>query len=183
MCDKLSINLSATAGGTFDASSLPLELILARPNTAPAGLRILHPHISAISHATTKLSSSRNELRESTPAATALCRAVRCRKKAGQNPQNPRSPIAERPRSNPSQGAGMYRASGAEVSPTERQSSRLNIRRSTSVGASIVMSVSEVRDKRTGHRDCHQPQLSAERSRLAVSVAFFSGVKRPGRGV
>ena len=36
------------------------------------------------------------------------------------------------------------------------------------------MSLSEVRDKRTGQRDCHLPQLSPELRRLDVSVAALS---------
>ena len=48
---------------------------------------------------------------------------------------------------------------------------RLNLRRSTRVGAWNVMFLSEVRtDKRTGQRDSHLPQLSAELRRLGVSV-------------
>ena len=41
------------------------------------------------------------------------------------------------------------------------------------------MSLSEVRDKRTGQRDCHLPQSSAELNRLGVSVAALSEVTRP----
>ena len=76
----------------------------------------------------------------------------------------------------------MRRSSGAEVSSTKRLSPRLNLRRSTRVGAWNVMSLSEVRDKRTGQRDCHLPQLSAELRRLGVSVAVLSEVRRPGNG-
>ena len=42
------------------------------------------------------------------------------------------------------------------------------------------MSPSEVRDKRTGQRDCHLPQLSAELSRLGVSVVALSEVPKGG---
>ena len=76
----------------------------------------------------------------------------------------------------------MRRASGAKLSSTERLSPRLNLRRSTRVGAWNVMSLSEVRDKRTSQRDCHLPQLSAELRRLGVSVAALSEVRRPGSG-
>ena len=44
------------------------------------------------------------------------------------------------------------------------------------------MSLSEVRDKRTGQRDSHLPQLSAELRRLGVSVVALSEVRRPGSG-
>ena len=44
------------------------------------------------------------------------------------------------------------------------------------------MSSSEVRSKRTGQRDCHLPQLSAELRPLGVSVAALSEVRRPGSG-
>ena len=44
------------------------------------------------------------------------------------------------------------------------------------------MFLSEVRDKRTGQRDCHLPQLSAELSRLGLGVATLSEVRRPGSG-
>ena len=76
----------------------------------------------------------------------------------------------------------MHHASGAEVSATERMFTRLNLRRSTPVGAWNVMVLSEVRDKSTGHRDCHLLQLSAELSRLGVSIAALSEVRRPGSG-
>ena len=76
----------------------------------------------------------------------------------------------------------MRRGSGAEVSSTKCLSPRLNLRRSTRVGAWNVMSLSEVRSKRTGQRDCHLPQLSAELRRLGVSVAALSEVGRPGSG-
>ena len=59
----------------------------------------------------------------------------------------------------------------AKVSSNERLSPRLNLSRSTRVGAWNVMSQSEVHDKRTGQKDCHLPQLSAELSQLDVSVA------------
>ena len=75
------------------------------------------------------------------------------------------------------QGGGVRCHSGAEVSPTERLSPRLNLRRSTRSGAWNVMSLSEVRYKRTGHRDYHLPQLSAKLRRLVVSVAAHSEVK------
>ena len=39
-----------------------------------------------------------------------------------------------------------------------------------------------MRDKRTGQRDCHLPQLSAELRRLGVSVAALSEIRRPGSG-
>ena len=65
----------------------------------------------------------------------------------------------------------MRRLSGAEVSYTKRLSPRLNLRRSTRVGAWNVMFMSEVRDKRTGQRDCHLLQLFAKLRRLGVSVA------------
>ena len=74
----------------------------------------------------------------------------------------------------------MGHASGAEVSTTEHLSSRLNLRRSTRVGTWNVMSLSEVPGKRTGQRDCHLPQLSAEVRRLGVIVASLSEVRRPG---
>ena len=74
----------------------------------------------------------------------------------------------------------MRPASGAEVSSTERLSPRLNLRRSTRVGAWNVMSLSEVRDKRTSQRDCHLPQLSAKLHRPGVSSAARSEVRRPG---
>ena len=80
------------------------------------------------------------------------------------------------------QGGGVRCHSGAEVSPTERLSPRLNLRRSTRSGAWNVMSLSEVRYKRTGHRDYHLPQLSAKLRRLVVSVAALSEVRRPGSG-
>ena len=66
---------------------------------------------------------------------------------------HPRHPTEGKPRSNPGRGGSMRRASGAEVSSTERLSPRLNLRRSTRVGAWNVMSLSEVRDKRTGQLD------------------------------
>ena len=75
----------------------------------------------------------------------------------------------------------MRRASGAEVSSTERLS-RLNLRQSTRVGAWNVLSLSDVGDKRTGQMDCHLPHLSAELRRLGVSVAAISEVRRPGSG-
>ena len=69
-------------------------------------------------------------------------------KEAGQSPWSPpRLLIGRKPRSNPVQGGDMRRASGAEVSSTECLSPRLNLRRSTQVGAWNVMSLSEVRDK------------------------------------
>ena len=46
----------------------------------------------------------------------------------------------------------MRRVSVAKLSSTERQSPRLNLRQSTRVGVWNVMSISEVRDKRTGQR-------------------------------
>ena len=91
-------------------------------------------------------------------------------------------PIRGKPRSNPGQGDGMRRVSGAKVSSSDRLSPRLNLRRSTRVGAWKVMSLCEVRDKPTGQRHCHLPQLSAELSRLSFSVAAFSEVRRPGSG-
>ena len=42
------------------------------------------------------------------------------------------------------------------------------------MGAWKVMSLSEVRDKRSGQRHCHLPQLNSELSRLGVSVAALS---------
>ena len=50
------------------------------------------------------------------------------------------------------------------------------------MGAWNVTSLSKVRDKRTGKRDCHLPQLSAELRRLGVSVAALPEVRRPGSG-
>ena len=47
------------------------------------------------------------------------------------------------------------------------------------MGAWNVMSLSEVRDKRTGQRDCHLHQLSAELRRLGPSVAAIPQVRRP----
>ena len=44
------------------------------------------------------------------------------------------------------------------------------------------MSLSEVRDKRAGQKDCHLPQLSAELSRLVVGVAAPPEARRPGSG-
>ena len=41
----------------------------------------------------------------------------------------------------------------------------------------------EVRDRLTGQRDCHLPQLSAELNRLDVSVAAPAGVRRPESGL
>ena len=67
---------------------------------------------------------------------------------AGAKPSGPPSADRGEPRSNPGQDGGMRRASGADVSSTERLSPRLNLRRSTRVGAWNVMSLSEVRDKR-----------------------------------
>ena len=101
---------------------------------------------------------------------------------AGQSPRDSHLPIEGKPRSNPRQVGGMRRASGANVPSTVRLSPRLNQRRSTRVGAWNVMSLSEVRDKRTGQRDRHVPQLHAELRRLGVSVAALSGVRIPGRG-
>ena len=63
---------------------------------------------------------------------------------------------------------------------TKRLFPRLNLRRSTAVGAWNVMSLYEVCGKRTCQRDCHLPQLSAELRRLDVSVAALLGVRRPG---
>ena len=60
----------------------------------------------------------------------------------------------------------------------ERLFPRLHLRRSTRVGAWNRMFRSEVRDKRTDQRDCHQPQLSPELSRLDLSVTAFSEVRR-----
>ena len=51
----------------------------------------------------------------------------------------------------------MRLTSDDEVSSTKRLSPRLNLRRSTRVGAWNVMSLSEVRDKRTGQRNYHLP--------------------------
>ena len=82
-------------------------------------------------------------------------------KEAGQSPRDTRLPIGGKPRSNPGQDDGMRRASGAEVSSTERLSPRLNLRRSIRLGAWNVISLSEVRDKRTGQTDCHLPLLFA----------------------
>ena len=76
----------------------------------------------------------------------------------------------------------MRRASDENMSSTVHLSPRLNLRRTTRVGAWNVMSLSEVRDKRTGQTDCHPPQLSAELSRLDVSVAALSEVRRRGSG-
>ena len=39
-----------------------------------------------------------------------------------------------------------------------------------------------VRDRRTGQRDCHLLQLSAELRRLGVSVAALAEVRKPGSG-
>ena len=75
----------------------------------------------------------------------------------------------------------MRRASNAEVS-NELLFPRLNLRRSTRVGAWNVMSLSEVRGKRTGQRDCHLLQLSAKLRRLGVSVAALAEVRIPGSG-
>ena len=70
---------------------------------------------------------------------------------AGQSPRDNRLPIGGKPRSNQGQDGDMRRASGAKVSSTERHSPRMNLRRSTRVGAWNVMFVgSEVSDKRTG---------------------------------
>ena len=68
------------------------------------------------------------------------------------------------------------------MSATERLSPRLKLGRSTGVGAWKVMSLSEVRDKRAGQRDCHLPQLSAKMRRLGVSVAALSDVRYLGTG-
>ena len=103
-------------------------------------------------------------------------------KEAGQSPRDTRLPIGGKPRSNPGQDGGMRRASGGEVPSTKRLSPRLNLRQSTRVGAWNVMSLSEVRDNRTGQRDCHLPQLFTELQRQSVSVAALSEVRRPGSG-
>ena len=76
---------------------------------------------------------------------------------AGPSPRGPRLSIGKKPWSNPDQDGGMRRTSGAEVSSTERLSLRLNLRRLTRVGTWKVKSLSEVRDKRTGEKDCHLP--------------------------
>ena len=46
-------------------------------------------------------------------------------KKEGQGPRDTRLPMGGKPRSNPCQGVGMRRASGAEASSTERLSPQL----------------------------------------------------------
>ena len=58
----------------------------------------------------------------------------------------------------------------------------LNLSRSTQVGAWNMMFLSEVRDKHTGQRGCHLPQLSAELRRLDVNVAALSEIRTPGSG-
>ena len=128
----------------------------------------LAPPHSILSLATSQAKSFLNPLRGSTPTAAALRRAARCMKEAGQSHRDPRLPIGEKPRSNPGHGGGMRRASGGEVASTERLSPRRRLRRSTWVGAWNVMYLSEVRDKRTGEKDCHLPQLFAELGRLGV---------------
>ena len=104
-------------------------------------------------------------------------------KGGGQSTRDTRLPtVGGRERSNPGQGCGMSRASGAEVSSRERLSPRLNLRGSTRVGAWNVMFLSEVRDECTRQRDCHLPQLSTELSRFGVSDAALSEVRKPGSG-
>ena len=71
-------------------------------------------------------------------------------KEAVQSPRDPRLPIGEKPRNNPGQDGGMRRPSDAKLLSNERLFPRLNLRRSTGVGAWNVMSLYEVRDKRTG---------------------------------
>ena len=96
----------------------------------------------------------------------------------GAKPRRPRFPIRRKLRSNSCQ-SGMRRASGSEVSFNERLSPQLNPRRSTR----NVECKSEVHNKRTGQRDCHLSQLSAELSRfVSLCVAALSEVKRPGGG-
>ena len=94
----------------------------------------------------------------------------------------PRLPVGGKPRSNTSQRDGMRRATGEEVSYTERLFPRLNLRQSNRVGACNVVSLSEVHDKRTDQRDCHLPQLFAELSSLRVSVSSLLEVRKPGSG-
>ena len=72
-------------------------------------------------------------------------------KEAQQSLRDPRLLIVGN-QGNPRQGGGMRRASAAEVSSTERLSPRLNLRRSTQVGASNVISLSVVYGKHTGQR-------------------------------
>ena len=83
-------------------------------------------------------------------------------KEAEQSTRDSRLSTGGKSRSNPCQGGGMRRASGAEASYTERRFPRLKLRRSTRVGAWNVMSLSEVRDKHTDLRLLY--------------------VRRPGRG-
>ena len=82
--------------------------------------------------------------------------------RGGTKPSVPPSSDWGEPRSDPGQGGGMRRASGAKVSSIERLSPRLNLRRSTRMGAWNVMSLSEVRDKSTDQRDWHLSQLYAD---------------------
>ena len=51
----------------------------------------------------------------------------------------------------------MPRASGAKVSSTERLSPRLNLRRSTRMGAWDLMSLSEVGNEHINHRNWSGP--------------------------
>ena len=74
----------------------------------------------------------------------------------------------------------MLRASGADVSSIEYLCPRLNLRRSTRVGAWNVMLSSEVRDELTSQRECHLTQTSAELNRSGVSEQVISETKRPG---
>ena len=69
-----------------------------------------------------------------------------------QSHRDARLPIAVKLRSNPGQGHGMRSSSGAVVSFTERLPPRLNLRRSTRVGAPNEVSLSEERDERTSQK-------------------------------
>ena len=95
------------------------------------------------------------------------------------NPSEYYSPDWEETTEQTGHSFGMRRASDAEMSPTERVSRRLDRSRSNRVGDCNVMSLFEVRDKRTGQRDCHLAWVFTELCRLRVSVAAFSEVRRP----
>ena len=58
--------------------------------------------------------------------------------------------------------------------------SRLNLRRTTRLGAWNVIFLSEVRQKQTGRSDCHKHYLCAVLIQMSVKVAALSGVKIQG---
>ena len=105
-----------------------------------------------------------NPLRGSAPNAAALHRTVRCMMEEGQSPRDSRLPIGG------NHGATQVREVVVRAVQMCRPPSvcLLNLGRSTRFGAWKVMFVSEVRDKPTGQRDCHIPQLFAELNPLGV---------------